>query len=97
MPTPNPPKSKRLRCSLLLLVGFLLLTASTASARERDWQPQRTWVFIVGTLKWQHSEMFESFPQQNRRDAQLADFSNGRACRPSRWFTCRMSKQRRAA
>jgi uncharacterized caspase-like protein len=28
----------------------------------------------VGTLKWQHSEMFESFPQQNRRDAQLADF-----------------------
>jgi hypothetical protein len=58
----------------LLLVSYLLLTASTASARERDWQPQRTWVFIVGTLKWQHSEMFESFPQQNRRDAQLADF-----------------------
>jgi hypothetical protein len=28
----------------------------------------------VGTLKWQHSEMFGSFPQQNRRDAQLADF-----------------------
>jgi hypothetical protein len=58
----------------LLLVGFLLFTASTASAWERDWQPQRTWVFIVGTLKWQHSEMFGSFPQQNRRDAQLADF-----------------------
>ena len=74
MPRLNPPKSKRLSCSLLLLVGFLLLTAATASARERDWQPQRTWVFIVGTLKWQHSEMFESFPQQNRRDAQLADF-----------------------
>jgi hypothetical protein len=67
-------KSKRLSLSLPLLVGFLLFTASTASAWERDWQPQRTWVFIVGTLRWQHSEMFESFPQQNRRDAQLADF-----------------------
>jgi hypothetical protein len=74
VPRQNPLKSQRLSLSLLLLVGFLLLTASTASASERDWQPQRTWVFIVGTLKWQHSEMFESFPQQNRRDAQLADF-----------------------
>ena len=74
MPRLIPPKSKRLSCSLLLLVGFLLFTTSTASARERDWQPQRTFVFIVGTLKWQHSEMFESFPQTNRRDAQLADF-----------------------
>lgn len=74
MPKPNLPGSKRLSRSLLLLVSFLLLTAATASARERDWQPQRTWVFIVGTLKWQHSEMFESFPQTNRRDAQLADF-----------------------
>jgi caspase domain-containing protein len=74
VPRQNPLKPGRLSFSLLLLVGFLLLTASTAPARERDWQPQRTWVFIVGTLTWQHSEMFESFPQQNRRDAQLADF-----------------------
>ena len=74
MPRVNSPKSKRLSFSLFLLVSFLLFNASTASAWERDWQPQRTWVFIVGTLKWQHSEMFESFPQQNRRDAQLADF-----------------------
>jgi len=58
---------------LLLLASLLLFTVSNTSARERDWQPQRTWVFIVGTLKWQHSEMFESFPQTNRRDAQLAD------------------------
>ncbi len=57
----------------LLLPLVVLLTASTSFAAERDWQPQRTWVFIVGTLKWQHSEMFPSFPQTNRRDAQLAD------------------------
>ncbi len=81
MPRLNPPKSTRLSFSLLLLVGFLILTASNASAWERDWQPQRTWVFIVGTLKWQHSEMFASFPQQNRRDAQLADFFR-RQCVP---------------
>src|SRR5712692_3704517 len=56
-----------------IILATALFSAS-ASAWERDWQPQRTWVFIVGTLKWQHSEMFESFPQQNRRDAQLADF-----------------------
>jgi hypothetical protein len=47
---------------------------SAAFARERDWQPQRTWVFIVGILKWQDSETFPSFPQANRRDVQLADF-----------------------
>jgi hypothetical protein len=59
---------------LLLSLGLFLFTASTSFAAERDWQPQRTWVFIVGTLKWQHSDMFPSFPQTNRRDAQLAEF-----------------------
>lgn len=59
---------------LSLLIGLFLFAASTGFAAERDWQPQRTWVFIVGTLKWQDSEMFPSFPQTNRRDAQLAEF-----------------------
>lgn len=74
MPRLIPQRLKTLTFSLLLLPGLLLFTASTGSASARDWQPQRTWVFIVGTLKWKHSKMFESFPQQNRRDAQLADF-----------------------
>jgi len=43
-------------------------------ARERDWQPQRTWVFVVGVLKWQHRDMFNSFPQTNRRDSQLVQY-----------------------
>ncbi len=43
-------------------------------ARERDWQAQRTWVFVVGVLKWQHRDMFNSFPQTNRRDAQLVEY-----------------------
>jgi hypothetical protein len=48
--------------------------APAAFARPRDWQPQRTWVFIVGILKWEDPETFPAFPQANRRDAQLADF-----------------------
>jgi hypothetical protein len=65
---------KRLSLVVLLSATFSLLAALPASAREREWQPQRTWVFIVGTLEWEHSDMFESFPKENRRDAQLAKF-----------------------
>jgi hypothetical protein len=69
------PKNVRTLCFTLLIVFGLGLTASHAVvARERDWQPQRTWVFIVGTLKWKHSDVFTSFPQINRRDAQLVEF-----------------------
>jgi hypothetical protein len=65
---------KRLCLAVFLSATFGLLAALPASAREREWQPQRTWVFIVGTLQWEHSDMFESFPTENRRDAQLATF-----------------------
>ena len=65
---------KRLCLAVFLSATFGLLAALPASAREREWQPQRTWVFIVGTLQWEHSDMFESFPKENRRDAQLAKF-----------------------
>jgi hypothetical protein len=29
---------------------------------------------VVGTLQWKHRDVFESFPQKNRRDAQLVQF-----------------------
>ena len=61
-------------CALLIVFGCGLFAGQTAIGRERDWQPPRTWVFIVGTLKWKHSDMFDSFPQKNRRDAQLVSF-----------------------
>jgi hypothetical protein len=57
-----------------ILLACWLAASSIAFAREREWQPQRTWVFIVGILKWEDSQTFPSFPQANRRDAQLADF-----------------------
>lgn len=31
----------------------------------------------MGILKWKDSETFKSFPQANRRDAQLAEFFRG--------------------
>ena len=60
--------------SIALLVIFGSVLAQTVSARGRDWQPQRTWVFAVGILQFQHKDMFDSFPQKNRRDAQLIEF-----------------------
>jgi hypothetical protein len=59
--------------SLIVLLGGGLSFGSNAIGQTRDWQPQRTWVFVVGTLKWKHRDMFDSFPQKNRRDAQLVE------------------------
>ncbi|MFL5801498.1 MAG: agenet domain-containing protein [Roseiflexaceae bacterium] len=42
--------------------------------RTLGWNPERTWVFVVGTLEWKHSEYFDPFPQENRRDAALVEF-----------------------
>jgi len=68
-------KNVRTLCSTLLIIfGFGLTASHAVSGQERDWQPQRTWVFVVGTLKWKHPDVFNSFPQTNRRDAQLVDF-----------------------
>ena len=63
---------KSISFSILIIFGSSF--AQAASARERDWQPQRTWVYIVGLLKFEHRDVFDSFPQTNRRDAQLVDF-----------------------
>jgi len=65
---------KRLALAVFLSAAFSLFAALPAVAQERVWQPQRTWVFIVGTLEWKNSEMFEAFPRANRRDAELARF-----------------------
>lgn len=38
------------------------------------WKPERTWLFVVGTLEWQHADSFSAFPKENRRDAALVEF-----------------------
>ncbi len=35
------------------------------------WDPTRTWAFVVGILEWQHDDLYEPFPQEQRRDAEL--------------------------
>lgn len=68
--------SQRLYVKLCLTLFVVLgcgLLGQTAKAQTRDWQPQRTWVFVVGTLQWKHRDMFDSFPTENRRDAQLVE------------------------
>lgn len=63
---------KSISFSILIIFGSFF--AQSTSARERDWQPPRTWVYVVGLLEWQNRDVFNSFPQTNRRDAQLVDF-----------------------
>ena len=60
------------RFSLVLLILYLF--PSFVSAKDLGWQPQKTWVFVVGVLSWKHSETFGSFPVKNRRDNTLVDF-----------------------
>ena len=38
------------------------------------WLPERTWLFVVGTLQWKHADSFSPFPQANRRDVALVEF-----------------------
>ena len=64
----------KLVLTIFVLWGCGLVFGPRATAQTRDWQPQRTWVFVVGTLKWKHRDMFDSFPQENRRDAQLVEY-----------------------
>jgi hypothetical protein len=58
--------------SILALLSFF--PAISVPAKDLGWQPQKTWVFVVGVLSWKHSEMFGSFPVKNRRDQALVDF-----------------------
>jgi Caspase domain/RNA binding activity-knot of a chromodomain len=59
-------------CAFTLLGPFLY--PLSASAKDPGWQPEKTWVFVVGVLSWKHHEMFGSFPIKNRRNAALVDF-----------------------
>src|ERR1019366_9162860 len=59
------------RWATILFLFIATLAAQQVLANDIRWQPQKTWVFVVGTLEWKDSEAFASFPKANRRDAQL--------------------------
>jgi hypothetical protein len=56
------------RLGLVLLIAAL----SRATAQESSWEPQRTWVFAVGALKFDRKTTF-SFPNKDRADVKLLD------------------------
>jgi Caspase domain/RNA binding activity-knot of a chromodomain len=58
-------------CASLALHFF---APGPASAKDLSWQPEKTWAFVVGLLAWKNSDIYESFPVKNRRDAALVDF-----------------------
>lgn len=66
----------KLRVALCwIMLGWFLPGAPTpARANDLGWEPEKTWVFVVGVLHWKHRDMFGSFPVKNRRDAALVDF-----------------------
>lgn len=72
-----------LDCCRYLFTTFAavaLLAASATQLRaesdELDWDPEHTWVFAVGLLEWEHSDIYPSFPEamKDRRDEQLVEY-----------------------
>jgi hypothetical protein len=64
---------------LSALVAVLMVSFGafgSASASKLDWDPEHTWIFAVGILEWEHSDIWPSFPaaMKNRRDAQIVRY-----------------------
>jgi hypothetical protein len=64
----------RILSTVLINGRFDMGARIVAQHHTLGWSPERTWIFVVGTLKWKHSEYFDPFPQENRRDAALVEF-----------------------
>lgn len=59
----------------ITLTAALSFTPSLRAEADLDWDPERTWVFAVGLLEWEHSDIYASFPEcmKDRRDEQLVE------------------------
>lgn len=65
--------SKTIR-QICFSIALILLIQISSYAQPRLFQPNHTWVFVVGTLEWLDKEAFVSFPQEKRRDAELVTY-----------------------
>jgi hypothetical protein len=67
----------RFRLSVALaFVSHCLIWTLDATAHEGvDWRPEKTWVFAVGVLEYQHPDVWRNQPaaKTNRRDVQLVE------------------------
>jgi hypothetical protein len=67
--------ARRIALALMsFLFGFGGVTAAAES--KLDWEPLKTWVFVVGVLKWEHEGQFPGMAgaQKNRSDEQLVKY-----------------------
>jgi hypothetical protein len=68
---------KTVRLLGAVVVCALNLCAHRADAKTRlDWNPEKTCVFVVGILQWEHADIYSSFPEcmPDRRDQQIVEF-----------------------
>src|SRR5258708_33599799 len=74
--------------SLASLVLFIAPMPARA-AEAATWEPAKTWVFAVGILRWEHPEIWASFPNavKNRRDQQLVEHFRKKGV-PDRQIVC---------
>lgn len=68
---PSPTRVVALLIALLITLASTPQRAVAAPASADAWNPQRTWVFVVGILEWKDAQSYAPFPKTNRRDVQL--------------------------
>ena len=65
----------RISTALLLTVIALAWPIAAAAQTGLDWRPDKTWVFAVGVLEYQHPDVWRNQPaaKAHRRDVQLVE------------------------
>jgi hypothetical protein len=59
-----------------ILAAMFAQSARLEAKSKLDWDPERTSVFVVGVLTWEHGDIWSPFPEcmKDRRDKQLVDY-----------------------
>jgi hypothetical protein len=62
---------------------------------QQNWEPEKTWVFAVGILEWEHGETWAPFPDavEGRFDEKLVNFFYSREFQKNKSFTCKMERR----
>lgn len=64
---------KTLALRFAIFVIAVTTLASFAAAQTKQWEPKRTWVFMVCLVEWKDAETWAPFPQANRKDIVLRE------------------------
>jgi hypothetical protein len=67
---------KPLKLFIVMVVSAIVGTERLEAKTKLDWNPEKTTVFVVGLLEWEHADIWSSFPecQKDRRDQQLVEY-----------------------